>query len=117
MRNILLTGIIIASLSASCRERNRETMEQDSSEATVASETGINLAVAADVLMVAKPLIAGEMYVKPDFKSKALAAFDTSQHIHVLDTAHPIFVRARIKKDSTTLTGYIPKTILPETNK
>jgi hypothetical protein len=117
MRKLLLTGFLIVFLSVSCRERNRETMEQDSSEATMASEIGTDIPRAADVMLVTQPLIGGELYTSPDFKSTALAQFDTAQHIHVIDTTHPIFVRARIKKENTTLTGYIPKTILPDKKK
>lgn len=92
-------------------------MEQDSSEATVASETGTNVPLPEDVLYATKPLINGEMYSRPDFESPALASFDTTQSIHILDSTNAIFVYARIKKDTALLTGYVPKTILPEQKK
>ena len=114
MRILILKAIVLLLLSTACREKARETMEQDSSEATVASETGTKVPLPADVLFATKPLIAGELYAKPDFQSPSLASFDTSQSIHVLDSSHAIFVHARIRKDTSLLTGYIPKTILPE---
>lgn len=92
-------------------------MDHDSSEATMASETGTEAPLPPDVLFSIKPLIGGELYAKPDFQSPSIATFDTAQHIHVLDSTHTIFVQARIRKDTSYLTGYIPKTILPEKNK
>ncbi|WP_299826424.1 hypothetical protein [uncultured Pontibacter sp.] len=114
MRKLILTGIIALVLNSSCRENSRGTIEHDTSEATVASETGTEAPLPAEVLLATKPLIAGQLYAKPDFQSASLASFDTSQSIHVLDTSDAIFVQARIRKDSSVLTGYIPKTILPE---
>lgn len=115
MRILLQTGIIIILLAtAACSDNKREAFEQDSSKATVASETGKETPLPDDVLLSTKPLIAGQLYEKPDFKSTALASFDTSQIIYVLDSSDAIFVQARIRKDTSLLTGYIPKTILPE---
>ena len=115
MRKILVSGIFALLLCVvSCREGGRETIEQDSSEATVASETGEQAPLPADVIMVTKPLISGELYASPAFDSKTITSFDTSQQVQVLDTSHNIFVRARIRKDTISMTGYIPKTILPE---
>ncbi|GAB3193980.1 hypothetical protein ABID22_000378 [Pontibacter aydingkolensis] len=114
MRILLLSGIIIVLLATACRENNREAIEQDSSEATMASETGKETPLPSDVLFATKPLIGGELYSKPDFQSTPVASFDTSQSIHILDSTHAIFVHARIRKDTSILTGYIPKTILPE---
>ncbi|MEJ8801209.1 hypothetical protein [Pontibacter sp. H249] len=114
MRKLLVPVFFIVLLAAGCRESNREPIGRDSSEATMASETGTETPLPTDVLFAVKPLISGELYTKPDFQSSSLASFDTSQSIHVLDSSHAIFVHARIRKDTSVLTGYIPKTILPE---
>ncbi|MBC5992704.1 hypothetical protein [Pontibacter cellulosilyticus] len=116
MRILLLSGFFVIILAASCRENKRNAVEQDASEATMASETGIDAPLPADVLFATRPLIGGELYAKPDFQSPSLTSFDTSQSIHVLDSTHAIFVHARIRKDTAVLTGYVPKTILPEKN-
>lgn len=80
----------------------------------MASETGTEAPLPNDVLFATKPLIGGALYAKPDFKSPSVTTFDTSQNIYVLDSTHAIFVRARVRKDTAYLTGYVPKTILPE---
>lgn len=115
MRRIfILFGIVAALWVTACREGTRDTIKQDSSETTVASETGIEVPLPDDVLHATKPLIAGELYTTTDFKSPSLASFDTSQQIFVMDTTHAIFVRAKLKRDTAWLIGYVPKTILPE---
>ncbi|MFD2513061.1 hypothetical protein ACFSRY_04235 [Pontibacter locisalis] len=117
MRKLLIPFLSVLLLSvASCRDSSHEEIEQDASEATVASETGEQAPLPADVIMVTQPLISGELYASPAFESKSITSFDTSQQIQVLDTSHNIFVRARIRKDTISMTGYIPKTILPEKN-
>lgn len=115
IRKVLVPGFFALLLCVvSCREGGRETIEQDTSEATVANETGEQAPLPADVIMVTKSLISGKLYASPAFESKAITSFDTSQQIQVLDTSHSIFVRAQIRRDTISMTGYIPKTILPE---
>ncbi|WP_439881131.1 hypothetical protein ACSX1A_18555 [Pontibacter sp. MBLB2868] len=115
MRHTVLIVLLTVVLGiASCTDRNQETIQQDSSEHTVASETGEQVSLPADVLLVTKPLVSGALYVSPSFESKSIASFDTSQQIQVLDTSHNIFVKARIRRDTVSMTGYVPKTILPE---
>ncbi len=84
------------------------------SEATVASETGIAAPLPSDVLSTTKSLVSGDFYRSPDFKSQKIASFDTSQLIHVLDTTNALFIKARMQKDSASVTGFVSKAILPE---
>ncbi|AKD05529.1 hypothetical protein PKOR_05025 [Pontibacter korlensis] len=87
---------------------------QDGEQVTIASETGQPTPLPADVIYSAKPLINGRLYSKPNFEASSLAYFDTAQSIHILDTSNTMFVRARILQDTSSYTGYVPKTILPE---
>jgi hypothetical protein len=80
----------------------------------MANRTDSKTPLPADVLLVTKPLISGQLYEKPSFESPTVISFDTSQVIQVLDTTHNIFVKARIRRDTTSRVGYVPKTILPE---
>ncbi|QCR25124.1 hypothetical protein C1N53_16510 [Pontibacter sp. SGAir0037] len=70
--------------------------------------------VPADVMFTTKPLISGDLYNQPSFESTSLVRFDASQEIQVLDTTDAIFIKARIAKDTTEITGFIAKAILPE---
>ncbi|NDK56799.1 hypothetical protein GWO68_12800 [Pontibacter sp. BT213] len=97
-----------------CTACQTEIEKQDTSEATIASETGMPPVLPADVLYVTKPLIKGELYSKPDFDSPTLAHFDTSQQIQLLDTTGTLFLKARIDKNAESITGYISKAIVPE---
>lgn len=83
-------------------------------EATVAAEIGHPAPLPKDVIYAAYPLINGKLYSHPDFKAQTIIYFDTSQQVYVLDTANVMFVKARIRRDTTAYTGYITKTILPE---
>ncbi|RIJ37862.1 hypothetical protein D1627_09650 [Pontibacter oryzae] len=85
-----------------------------SEEATVAAETGQAAPLPKDVIYAAHPLISGKLYSHPDFKAQTITYFDTSQQVYVLDTADVMFVKARVSRDTTSYTGYITKTILPE---
>ncbi len=85
---------------------------QDEAVATIASETGIP--VPEDALYTAKALISGKLYARPSFDGTVLAYFDTSQQLYVIDTTESVFVKARLRQDTVTHTGYIPKAILPE---
>lgn len=115
MRKTLLLGALAILLgTVACRENNRANLEEDGSEATVASETGKAPPLPADVLIVAKPLISGQLYSKPNFESASIASFDTTQQIYILDTTDAIFVKARIRKDTSSFTGYVSRAILPE---
>ncbi|MCC9166476.1 hypothetical protein [Pontibacter harenae] len=113
MKNLLwavgFAGIIL--IVASCSSRS---IEEDTSEATVANETGATAPIPSDVLLVTKPLVSGKIYTQPDFESQELASFDTSQTIHVIDTTHNLFVKARLVRDTTNVIGFVSRTILPE---
>ncbi|ARS36758.1 hypothetical protein [Pontibacter actiniarum] len=114
MKNLFPFTLALLCLSA-C-SGNKDTDLEDE-QATVASETGAPTPLAPDVLYATKPLISSKLYSQPDFQASSLAYFDTAQQINVLDTAHAMFVKARIRQDTTTITGYVPKTILPERKK
>ncbi|GAB3823586.1 hypothetical protein [Pontibacter rugosus] len=88
--------------------------DHDKEKATVANETGQLMPLPKDVLYATKPLISSKLYSRPDFKASTVAYFDTAQQVHILDTANAMFAKARIQQDSTTYTGFVPKTILPE---
>lgn len=107
---LCLFAIFIAAIG--CSESKR-TIESDSSEATVASETGSQI-VSSDVIAVTKPLISGELYDRPSFEGTSLAHFGADQEIQVLDTADVLFIKARLYKDSQELIGFVAKAILPE---
>jgi len=115
MKKFLLSGVLVAlTLAVSCNQ-NRNAAEHISSDATDASEAGITPPLPADVLLVTRPLINGQLYSRPSFEGMPLVHFDTTQQIQVLDTAsHAIFVKARIRKDTAAFTGYVSKAILPE---
>jgi len=113
MKTSLLLGLWAIFLFAACRKDARR-MDADHSQATVASETGAQPPLPDDVLMVTKPLISGQLYAKPSFESPAIAGFDTSHQLHVLDTTNSLFVKARVQKDTALFTGYVPRAILPE---
>lgn len=107
--SILPIALILA--GTACQSN---TEKQDTSEATIATETGMPPVLPADVLSVTKPLIGGELYSKPDFDSPTLAHFDTAQQIQLLDTTGVMFLKVRIDKNAETFTGYISKAIIPE---
>ena len=109
-----LTYVVSIAVSIVCTACQTEVEKQDTSEATIASETGVPATMPADVLSVTKPLISGELYSKPDFDSPTLTRFDTTQQIQLLDTADTMFIKARIDKDAENFTGYVSKAILPE---
>lgn len=67
-----------------------------------------------DAIYATRPLVSGKLYSSPDFKASTVVYFDTAQEVYVLDTTNIMFAKARIRKDTTSHTGYIPKTILPE---
>ena len=107
--NILL---IVATIVCMACQPDGE--QQNTSAATIAGENGASVSVPDDVLLVAKPLIAGELYSEPDFNSPTLTYFDTAQQVHLLDTSDALFVKVRLGKNAETYTGYISKAILPE---
>lgn len=115
MKKLLIYGVLVAlTLTMSCNQ-NRDAAEHSSSEATDASETGIMPPLPADVLLITRPLINGQLYSRPSFEGIPLVRFDTTQQIQVLDTtSNTIFVKARIRKDTTAFTGYVSRAILPE---
>lgn len=100
-------------LTTSCNSR-QDRMEADESAATVASETGTDAALPADVIYTTRPLISGEVYKTASFQGHSLIHFDTTQIIQVLDTADAVFVRARVQKDTAAYIGFVSKAILPE---
>lgn len=107
-----LITLIVATVA--CRDSSRA-LEQDASQATIASETGTsNPANAADVLVVSKALISGELYESPSFESTVITQFDTSQQLFLLDTTDIMFVKARLFKGNKAHTGFVSKAILPE---
>lgn len=114
MKKLLSLTLGILCLSACSGE---ESEDHENEAAAIASETGSTPPLPPDVLYAAKPLISGKLYSQPNFKASSTAYFDTSQQINVLDTAHTMFVKARIRQDTAVLTGYVPKTILPERKK
>lgn len=87
---------------------------QDQEQATIASETGRPAPLPADVVYVTKSLINGKLYSQPNFEAASIAYFDTTQQLYILDTTHTMFAQARIQQDTSTYTGFVPKTILPE---
>lgn len=108
--------LVLLLLFTSCRENSRA-LEHDTSEATIASETGTSnksSKPASDVIAVSKALINGVLYESPSFESKPITQFDTSQELFLLDTTDIMFAKARLYKDSTEYTGYVSKAILPE---
>ncbi len=112
-KKILLPALVILCMCvASCRQQ--EKLEIDDSEATMASETGATPPLPDDVLEVTHSLVSGQLYSHPDFQSSAIAHFDTTQEIQVLDTTNNLFIKARLRKDTTDVTGFVSKTILPE---
>ncbi|MBF9251703.1 hypothetical protein I2I11_00185 [Pontibacter sp. 172403-2] len=101
-------------MAVSCN-RNRNVAEYTSSAATDASEAGVAPPLPADVLLVTRSLINGQLYSRPSFEGMPLVHFDTTQLIQVLDTSsNAIFVKARIRKDTAAFTGYVSRAILPE---
>ncbi|HEY4649773.1 MAG TPA: hypothetical protein VIG72_00080 [Pontibacter sp.] len=113
LKRIHLLGIAATIVCAACSSNTKDD-EADSSEATIASETGQAYALPADVLATAKPLIGGSLYSKPDFESSSLVRFDTTQLIQLLDTTNVLFFKARINRNQENYTGYISKAIIPE---
>jgi hypothetical protein len=109
--SVLLSLFVVLTSVTGCRDRN--TLERDTSDATVASETG-GQQFPADVITVTKPLINGEVYNRPSFDGSTVARFDTAQIIQVLDTTDALFIRARILQNREQHTGYVSKAILPE---
>lgn len=67
-----------------------------------------------DAIYATRPLVSGKLYSRADFEASTVVYFDTAQEVYILDTANVMFAKARIRKDTTSHTGYIPKTILPE---
>lgn len=112
MRKSLLLGALVALLvTASCNQ-NENAAERDNQEAT---EADARPSLPADVLLVTRPLINGQLYDRPSFEGMVLARFDTAQHIQVLDTtSDAVFIKARIRKDTAAFTGYVSRAILPE---
>jgi len=108
-----LIALLSITVTIACNACQTESRHQDTSEATIASETGAPLPP-ADVVAVTKPLISGELFSNPDFSSAKLVSFDTAQHIHILDTTGALFMKARVTRNSTSYTGYISKAIIPE---
>lgn len=113
MRKILTSGLFIILLLAFACQGGENSVADDNSEATIASETGTT-PLPPDVLALTKPLINGALYNRPNFDAQMITHFDTSQQIQVLDTTDNMFIRARITKDTTELTGFVPRAILPE---
>lgn len=113
MKNITTFILIIINLWA-CTGENTNKRAAKFGDASEASTSDNSTELAPDVLVATKPLIGGQLYRGPSFESPTLANFDTSQLIQVLDTTHNIFVRARIRRDTVTMTGYVARTILPE---
>lgn len=109
----LITTIVIFIAASGCNKKER-IQDADGAEATIASETGQPMPLPPDAQSVTKSLISGQLYTEPDFNSPAVASFDTTQQIQVLNTDNQLFIKARIYKDTTAYTGYIPKAILPE---
>lgn len=111
MKNLLPFVLALTFLNACSGGSSHEEGQE---EAIIASETGQPTPLPADVIYSAKPLINGKMYDQPNFEANSVAYFDTAQQIHILDTSNIMFVKARIQKDTSSYTGYVPKTILPE---
>ena len=116
MRKSLLLGVLVTLTMAVGCNRNEDTAEENHySDAAAAGEADNVMPLTADVLLVTRALINGQLYSQPSFEGVPLARFDTAQQIHVLDTTSDIiFVKARIRKDTVVLTGYVSKAILPE---
>lgn len=111
MKTILTLCALSVLTAISACNTERSGIETDGSDVTVASETG---ALASDVLYATRPLISGEVYKSASFQAFSLVHFDTTQLIQVLDTTDAIFVKARVKRDTTAYTGFVSKAILPE---
>ncbi|OKL41054.1 hypothetical protein [Pontibacter flavimaris] len=111
MKLLLLITLAVFCLSA-CSGKTDHVQNEE--RATVASETGQPAPLPADVIYSTKPLISGKLYSQPDFEAPSVAYFDTTQQIHILDTTHAMFAKARIRQDTMQYTGFVPKTILPE---
>jgi hypothetical protein len=109
-----LKFVLRIAATLSCIACQPETEKQDTSASGVASKNGKPVSLPADVLLLTKPLISGELYSNPDFGSPSVARFDTAQQIQLLDTTDGLFMKARIYKNTQTFTGYISKAILPE---
>jgi hypothetical protein len=114
MKTTLYISLLAAFVSLAACSSERGNMETDTSEATVASETGAATPMGPDVIFATKPLIGGEVYRTASFQATSLIHFDTAQLIQVLDTSDVMFVRARVQRDTTVYTGFVSKAILPE---
>ncbi len=99
-------------LAAAC---NQKTGKAENNRLNTVAAPEASEPVAADVLLVTHSPISGQLYSQPSPSGVPLIRFDTTQRIQVLDTTSDgVFAKARIRRDTTTLTGYIYKTILPE---
>lgn len=114
MKTNLITCLTAIAMAVTACNPDRSKIEADGSTATMASETGEDAPLAADVLYATKPLISGDVYKTASFQAASLAHFDTAQLIQVLDTTNNMFVKARIQRDTAEYTGFVSKAILPE---
>ena len=108
-----LTAFAALLVASSC-SHDSDFVAHDGSEATIANETGTAAPLPHDVLYTSRALIGGKLYARPSFDGTVLAHFDTSQQLHIIDTAATVFVKVRLLHDTSSQTGYIPKAILPE---
>lgn len=114
MRSVIAFTAFAALLVAFSCNDSSHSVGQDNAEATIASETGTPAPLPNDVIYSSRALISGKLYARPSFDGTVLAHFDTSQQLHIIDTAGDIFVKVRLLHDTSSQTGYIPRAILPE---
>lgn len=108
-----LTSFAALLVASSCND-NSDSVGHDGAEATIANETGTAAPLPNDVVYSSRALISGKLYARPSFDGTVLAHFDTSQQLHIIDTASNIFVKVRLLHDTSSQTGYVPRAILPE---
>jgi hypothetical protein len=113
MKRLLPPLFITALLAFSCNDGGR-LRSQDNTEATIANEAGRQAPIPKDVIYTSRSLINGKLYARPSFDGTIIAHFDTLQQLYITDTTHHVFVKARLQHDTTLITGYVSKAILPQ---
>ncbi len=107
---MMLSRSFIVAVFILCSACGSGTQDAENADTTITSSQPAD----KDVVATTKPLISGELYSEPDFKSKSLVQFDTAQYVYLLEKNGEVFVKARIIKNDQTYIGYVSKAILPE---
>lgn len=111
---LLLPPLLFTALFVfSCNDGNR-LKNQGNAETAIANDTDLLAPMPKDVIYTSQSLINGNLYARPSFDGTIIAHFDTSQQLYITDTSHQVFVKARLQHDTTLVSGYVSKAILPQ---